>query len=179
MRCATMCVSAAVLCAFSGATHAAVVALDATLLGSSERPNPNASPAQGLANITVDTLTGAFTMNMGFANLLGTVTMSHFHSGSASVSGPVFFNLDGMNANPALNPTSGGVTLGVSAFGGIITGNFPLAQLENLLTGNVYINVHSTVFGGGEIRGQLIPTPGAMGLLGAAGLLAARRRRPR
>jgi uncharacterized protein (TIGR03382 family) len=46
-----------------------------------------------------------------------------------------------------------------------------------LLAGNVYVNIHSQAFPGGEIRGNLIPTPGAVALVGLAGLAMGRRRR--
>jgi len=53
------------------------------------------------------------------------------------------------------------------------------AQLTNLRSGLAYINFHTTQFGGGEIRGQILPEPTSLGLLGVATLgLLARRRRP-
>jgi hypothetical protein len=42
-----------------------------------------------------------------------------------------------------------------------------------------YINIHSTVAGGGEIRGQVIPEPGTLLLMGLGLLAVAARRRPR
>ena len=55
-------------------------------------------------------------------------------------------------------------------------------QLPNILAGNSYLNFHTTQFGGGEIRGNLvnaIPEPGSMALLAGAipGILALRRRK--
>ena len=46
------------------------------------------------------------------------------------------------------------------------------AQLNNLLNGLCYINFHTMQNGGGEIRGQIVPEPSTMILLGA-GLAAA------
>lgn len=51
------------------------------------------------------------------------------------------------------------------------------AQLPNLLGGLAYINFHTTQFGGGEIRGQIVPEPSTLALLavGVAGAAAHRR----
>jgi hypothetical protein len=48
-----------------------------------------------------------------------------------------------------------------------------------ILAGLSYINFHTVQFGGGEIRGQIVPEPGALALLGigALGLIPALRRR--
>jgi len=44
------------------------------------------------------------------------------------------------------------------------------AQLPNILNGHAYINFHTTQFGGGEIRGNIVatPEPSTMALLGSA-----------
>ena len=57
------------------------------------------------------------------------------------------------------------------------------AQMNNILTGHSYINFHTTQFGGGEIRGNIValPEPSTIGLfgIGIAALIGLGRRRSR
>ena len=57
--------------------------------------------------------------------------------------------------------------------GGTLTSNLP-----NILSGLTYINFHTTQFGGGEIRGQLlVPEPASFAMLGTLAIGVRRRRR--
>src|SRR3989442_13386142 len=55
------------------------------------------------------------------------------------------------------------------------------AQMNNILTGHSYINFHTSQFGGGEIRGNIValPEPSTIGLfgIGIAALIGLGRRR--
>jgi hypothetical protein len=80
------------------------------------------------------------------------------------------------------------VTPFANAVGGMVTGTWDAAegnnttlaaQLPFILNGLSYINFHTTMFGGGEIRGQIIqtPEPATLMLLGiGAACLGLRRK---
>jgi hypothetical protein len=72
--------------------------------------------------------------------------------------------------NPAFVTANGGTTAGAEA-----------ALLAGLAADQAYLNIHTTNFGGGEIRGFLVaaaPEPGTFLLAGAmlAGILIRRRK---
>lgn len=127
---------------------------------------PNASPGTGLGTATLDDATGEMNISGSYSGLAGSVTLSHLHGpGGPGVNSGVIFGL-------------------TNTFGhnGTFTGSSTLdaTQMGWVLDGLTYINLHSDLFAGGEIRGQLgaLPEPTSL-TLAAAGLIAllvARRR---
>ena len=81
------------------------------------------------------------------------VFASHIHLGSATVSGPVIFNLF------VPNGTNTYTLNGVVGSGTITNANNVAISLDSLRVllnnGNAYVNVHTTANQGGEIRGQI------------------------
>lgn len=125
--------------ALAQSASATVVPLSATLDGLQETP-PNASPATGSASMTLDTVANTLTMTLDFSGLLGTQNNCHVH-------GPAGF---GVPAGVLVPLPLGTFTDQVFAVTDTIEGH--------ILAGLTYINVHSTVFPGGEIRGQILTT---------------------
>lgn len=159
--------------------QAQFVTLTAVLNGAQEVPAAS-TPATGQATLVIDLATNNWTLDVQFGTLTAPLSVAHVHRAAAGVNGPVIIGLDGMalsGGRPSWNLLAPGITSFNS--GGAVTAPFawPAAELSNLLAGNTYINVHSTAFPGGEIRGQLVPTPGSMGLLALAGIAVGRRRR--
>lgn len=168
----------------------------AGLDGASEAP-PNASPGTGEVWVTLDSIAHTMRVQVTFADLLGMTTASHIHAatavpgvGTAGVATPT--------------PTFPGFPLGVTAGSYDVTLDMTLPASYNgsyltahggtpataeadlfaaIMDGRAYLNVHTALFPGGEIRGflQPVPEPGAAGLIGGLALggwlLAARRRR--
>jgi hypothetical protein len=166
-------IAAASVIATASATHAAIVQIGPFPLDGLQEVGPNASPGTGLATVFVDDLTGDFTLDYSFQDLIGTVTGAHFHAGPAGANGAVFFWLTAGGA-PVLSPT---LPVGVTSGSGSGTGTIPAPNLADFLAGNVYINIHTTSFTGGEIRGQVVPAPAAFATIGGIGLLSISRRR--
>jgi len=113
----------------------------------------------GTANLTLDTSTNTITWNITVANI-DTVILDHIHQAPAGVNGGVVIDFSGLLVGGPL------VDADVSAVVANPTG--------------CYVNVHTNVFPGGAVRGQ-IPEPGTFALLGAGllGIGVASRRRVR
>jgi CHRD domain len=98
---------------------------------------------------------------LSYSKLTGaTVSAAHIHIGQTSVNGGVMAFLCGGGNKPAC-PVSGTVTGTIVASDitgpaaqGIAAGEFSEA-LRAIRSGNAYANVHTNLFPGGEIRGQI------------------------
>jgi hypothetical protein len=167
------------------------VQYEATLTGPNEFP-ANASPGTGHALVTVDLDLATMRVEVQFSGLTGTTTASHIHG---LTSAPFFQTAGVMTTTPTFAGFPSGVTAGTydntlnlglaSSYNpAFVTAQGSIANAMNTLllglsTSRAYLNIHSTTFPGGEIRGFFteVPEPTSLSLLTAGLLLVARRQR--
>jgi len=124
----------------------------AKLTGVNEVP-VNASPATGIGSVVLSDDQTKITVNESWTGLTTAATASHIHGPApAGVNAPVLFPFSGVPA-----ATSGSIPQQTFAI--------TPTQVGYLQSGQLYMNVHTPTFPGGEIRAQLIgpssggPTP--------------------
>ena len=134
----------------AGTAYANALKFTAELTGAQERPTPVQTEGEGEAKFESDGTSVAFELK--WKNLSSPAFAAHIHCGGPEEAGPV------------------GVTLFTGTMGteGEVQGSFTAPDPDNLCgwedladvleamaTGGAYVNVHSTQFRGGEIRGQV------------------------
>ena len=151
---------------------ATIFTFTATLSGANENP-PTASPATGTASVTWDDATHMMTVSVMFAGLVAGNTAAHIHccvsppaNAGVATTTPTFtgfpsgvtsgsyMNMFDMTQASSYNPAF--VTLNGSVAGAEAT------LLAGLHAGQAYLNIHTTSFPGGEIRGFLGEVPTAV-----------------
>jgi len=138
---------------------------------------------QGTGTVSV-TLSGTtLTLSGSYSGITSAMTGGHIHGpGNPGTNAPVIYDLIALGI---LSGTTSGTYNG--SFGLIAnpTGYSSTAQqLVDFNAGSWYLNIHDSAFGGGEIRGQIlpIPEPSTLSLVAVATAgagLAWRRRRAR
>ena len=121
----------------------------AVLSGLNEVPT-NTSPAFGGTILTLDPAQTRLHYFIDAGQITG-VTMGHLHRGVPGVNGPVVIPFTNAASLTNDTPISGTVDLAAS-------------DLNDLITGNFYANIHTTQHPGGEIRGQVIAAPNSLWL---------------
>jgi hypothetical protein len=150
---------AAVFVGSVGTAGAQTVRLTASLSGNQETPTPLVSGAFGTANVTVDLAAQTVSWSIDVFNMPSGTNNAHFHVGGPGVGGPTVVNI----AFPAGISNDYNLSGSATAANLLVRGDQGIRSWEDflqaLLGGQTYINIHSAVNPGGEIRGQVLRVP--------------------
>jgi hypothetical protein len=145
-------------------SSAQVVNLTATLTGAEET---TATPgvlglltgAVGTATVSVDATNEEVAVQLQLFNFATATSAGHIHVGPRGVAGPVVLNFPIPQGRTGDLPLS--FRLGSSAF--VARPEIGINTMQDLIQaivgGGAYVNIHTSQYPGGEIRGQLIPIP--------------------
>ncbi len=137
MRIVIVAVAILAIGVFTAVPTAAQTFFQATIDGAQVVP-PTGSPGTGLGCITLN-LNGTVTFDIAYTGLLSGETAAHFHGPAPA----------GVNAGVQI-----GLPLGSPKLGTTVA--LSAGQQADLIAGLWYIQIHTSLFPGGEIRGQLL-----------------------
>jgi hypothetical protein len=112
--------------------------LHATLLPENQVP-PTASSGSGTALVTLNQGQGEVCWDISVRDLTSPVILAHIHRGAAGTNGPVVVDF--------MEPVNG--------LNGCVHADAALIKEIRQDPADYYVNVHTTMFPGGEVRGQL------------------------
>jgi len=143
-----------------GTAQAQVVRFTANLSGDQETPAPGVlTGAFGTASVTMNLGTGTLSWSIDVFNMPSGTNNAHFHVGGPGLAGPTVVNIafpQQISNDYNLSGTATAANLTVRGDQGIRSWD---DFIQSLLGGQIYINVHSNVNAGGEIRGQVVRIP--------------------
>jgi hypothetical protein len=151
---------------FASYSSATIFVYTAALNGFEQVPQV---PSPGIANVVLQlndvnqTLSGTGTVQF----LLAPPSGFHLHNGAFGANGVIVVDI-GTSA----------ISGNTINFSNVAVANFATVK-ANMDARNTYLNIHTTLFPGGEIRGQVapVPEPATLGALGLGVAAFIRRRR--
>lgn len=148
--------AALVVMAGAGAAHAQTLNFRAELSGNQEVPGV-LTGSGGTATISLNTATRAVSYKIDVYNMPSGTTAAHFHVGGPGLTGPVVVNFTVVNSISNDFAIAGTATASDLVPRGTLGIGSWDDFLQALALGQIYVNVHSAVNPGGEIRGQVLP----------------------
>ena len=152
------------------AANADIIELESVIDGAQASAGAGTgSLGTGSASMTFDDITNILSWDISWSDLLASAFAGHFH-GAATPNQNAAVQVDFFTIGGFSNPSIGSTVI-------------DNAQAADLLAGLWYINIHTAVNPGGEIRGQVrvssVPEPGALALfgIGLLGMGLTRRRK--
>ncbi|HTD85778.1 MAG TPA: CHRD domain-containing protein, partial [Candidatus Binatia bacterium] len=135
--------------------HIMPVLLQANITGANERPDPHVTPAQ--CQSTMFLVGTQLTFNVSYKNLSAPATAAHIHGPATTASSAgIFVDLMPYHIGPVGQSGSFNGTL-------LLAPNVHTSLVDRL----TYVNIHSSPYPGGEVRGQIFPKPSATPLTAA------------
>ena len=123
--------------------------LAATLAGAEEAPDPGDPDGAGTATVVLRSASSEICWELTASNITLPAAAAHIHEGARGVAGPVVVPLSPPDANGAAN--------------GCATADAALMTRIMQSPESFYVNVHTSDFPAGAVRGQLATSPAAEG----------------
>jgi hypothetical protein len=150
--------AAVIMMGLSTPAQAETIRFTALLSGGNETP-VILTGAFATATVELDTTTQTVSWVIDVFNLPSGINNAHFHVAGPGIAGPTVVNIP-FTANQSndfrLSGSATSANLNVRADQGIRSWD---DFIQSLVGGQTYLNIHTTVNGGGEIRGQVIRVP--------------------
>ena len=136
------------------------IRLTAALSGGEETPAPGVlTGAVGTALVTVDVARNQVIVELQILNLPNNSTAGHIHVGADGIAGPVVLDF----AFPTGRTADFGLIFRLNRADFRARPEIGIRTIEDaidaIVNGNAYVNVHTSLFPGGEIRGQIVRNP--------------------
>ena len=122
-------------------------AFAAFISGDNISPTPISSLGTGLAFLSLNSARTAVEYDITISSI--TQSVAHFHNAGAGLNGGVVKTLDFVDGHASGIWSTSDVTEPLTS-----------ALVEELLSGRLYVNIHTTEYSGGEIRGQVLVVSG-------------------
>jgi hypothetical protein len=143
----------------AGTAQGQIITLTAEMSGADETPAPGVlTGAFGFAVVRLDVGARSWDWVVDVFNMPSGTNNAHFHVGGPGVAGPTVVNIPfpaGISNDYRLTGSANALSNTRPDQGIRSVDDF----IQAMVGGQVYVNIHSAVNGGGEIRGQLRVAP--------------------